>query len=107
MEPKTPQISNFVDVRQKSWTNVHSHFAVMGGFATESPEGAALPNDKERVAIAWRGLKALFEKEPSIIPDIHENQVKEKSKANHVGKVLVCIQGKSGLPSHLMVPDLN
>ncbi len=76
------------------WTLVHGFYAVMGGFAMDSSKSKEpfLPGTTTRVALTTDGLRFLIEHEPNILPDITEEQIQDKSKADGVKKILVCAQ---------------
>lgn len=79
---------------KSAWTLVHGFYAVMGGFALDSStsEEPFLPNSRTRVALTPDGLRFLLEHEPHILPDISQEQIKDKSKADGIKKILVCAQ---------------
>lgn len=82
--------------RKHLWTNVHSSFAVMGGFAIDTvnlePEDNFLPHSRTHLALTCKGLLFLAKHEPSQIPDLPRAQIEDKSKANVLAKILVCFQ---------------
>ena len=85
--------SNILDRRHR-WTNVHSFYALMGGFAfdTSSAPAKFLPNETTRLTIRPEGLRYIAEHAPALIPDISEEHIRDKSKADGLAKVLVCLQ---------------
>ena len=79
---------------RQAWTIVHSHFAVMGGFAIgfNDPNSNYLPKNKARLILTPRALYELATKEPTTIPNLTEEEIRDKSKANGLAKTLVCLQ---------------
>lgn len=79
---------------KSAWTLVHGFYAVMGGFALDSStsEEPFLPQNRTRVALTPDGLRFLLEHEPDILPDISQEQIQDKSKADGIKKTLVCAQ---------------
>ncbi|PMD12837.1 hypothetical protein NA56DRAFT_739178 [Hyaloscypha hepaticicola] len=75
-------------------TMVHSHFAVMGGFAVDSGDSEIdfMPPGYSRLTIPTKSLRLIAEEEPALIPDISEAQICDKSNANRLAKTLVCFQ---------------
>ena len=83
------------------WTMTHSFFASTGGFAFEFDE-PALKDDHEsnmkflpshaprRLAITARGMALLAK--CGLLPEVAEEEILDKSKANNLAKALVCIQ---------------
>ena len=76
------------------WTIVHGFYVVMGGFAMDSStsEEPFLPGGRTRVALTSDGIRFLLEHEPDFLPDISEEQIQDKSKADSFAKTLVCAQ---------------
>ena len=85
--------SNISD-RQHRWTHTHSFYALMGGFAfdTSSAPAKFLPNGTTRLTIRSLGLRYMAEHAPALIPDISEEHIRDKSKADGLVKILVCLQ---------------
>ncbi|MCJ1268560.1 hypothetical protein MMC22_008448 [Lobaria immixta] len=85
--------SNISDRRHR-WTPVHSFYALMGGFAFDTSCAPAkfLPNETTRLTIRLNGLRYIAEHAPALIPDISEEDLRDKSKANGLVKILVCLQ---------------
>ena len=80
--------------RRHPWTHVHSFYALMGGFAYDTANAPAkfLPNGTTRLTIRLEGLRYIVEYAPALIPDISEEHIRDKSKADGLAKVLVCLQ---------------
>ncbi|MCJ1264560.1 hypothetical protein MMC22_004433 [Lobaria immixta] len=85
--------SNISDRRHR-WTHVHSFYALMGGFSfdTSSAPAKFLPNEATHLTIRLNGLRYIAEHAPALIPDISEEAIRDKSKADGLVKVLVCLQ---------------
>ncbi|PSN62719.1 hypothetical protein BS50DRAFT_474757, partial [Corynespora cassiicola Philippines] len=68
------------------------HYALMGGFAfdTSGMKLSILPENRTRLTLAEQGLLELARRD--LIPDISEENIKDKSKANELAKTLVCLQ---------------
>lgn len=67
----------------------------MGGFVfdnSRNSDSPPFPGEKEQVAINQKSLVWLAKNEPDMIPDISPGHITDKSKANHLAKLLVCIQ---------------
>jgi hypothetical protein len=80
--------------RKHRWTQVHSHYALMGGYGFDFSQVSTpfAPNNAERLILAPTGLVAFAGLEPDLIPDISDEQIRDKSKADTFTKSLVCIQ---------------
>ena len=87
------QESDVTDRRHR-WTHVHSFFALMGGFVFDT--SGATPNflldGTTRLSIRPEGLHYIAENAPSLLPDISEEDIRDKSKADGLAKFLVCLQ---------------
>ncbi|KAM0805981.1 hypothetical protein BDR22DRAFT_194100 [Usnea florida] len=81
-----------------TWTMVHGFYAVMGGIAFEISESESetfLPfKNKETWFIGGNGIRKLASLDygRKVIPNLGEEEIKSKSKANGLAKALVCIQ---------------
>ena len=72
----------------------------MGGIAFEVPENLPEPkrflpfHDRETWFITKKGMSFLLKSDDhrDVIPNISTEEIKSKSKANGLGKTLVCIQ---------------
>jgi hypothetical protein len=82
--------------RMHTWTDIHSFYALMGGFALSThdlpPEKKFLPGSRDVVILLRDGLEYVAEHEPSIIPDLSKEEILDKSKASGFDKTIVCIQ---------------
>lgn len=77
------------------WTSVHSFYAIMGGYTLDTlhdPRRLPLAGGITRLTLTPKALVMLAEHEPDLLPDMNEEAIKDKSKANHLAKFLVCIQ---------------
>ena len=79
---------------RSQWTLVHGFYAAMGGFALDSSasDELFLPKSRLRAALTPEGIRFLLKHEPGFLPDISEDQIKDKSKADGLKKFLVCTQ---------------
>ena len=96
-QPKEKTESSFTEARRDrklEWTLVHGFYAAMGGFAMDSStaEESFLPGSRNRVTLTPDGLRFFLQHEPESLPDISEEQINDKSKADGVKKFLVCAQ---------------
>lgn len=67
----------------------------MGGFVFDNsgnPESHPFDHGQGRATIPRRTLVWLAENEPDVIPDISSQHITDKSKANGLAKLLVCVQ---------------
>ncbi|CZT07733.1 uncharacterized protein RCO7_11224 [Rhynchosporium graminicola] len=72
------------------WTMVHSFYAGMGGFTVESDVSPADGGLSERLTLSARGIAFLAK--CGHLPNIDEDDIKDKSKADGLSKFLVCVQ---------------
>ncbi|KAF2466898.1 uncharacterized protein BDR25DRAFT_235669, partial [Lindgomyces ingoldianus] len=81
-------------IRHHKWTNTHSLYAIMGGFAfsTENLEQNFLRGSPARQTITISGLTLLANCNPNSIPDLSEEEIVDKSKADGLKKLILCIQ---------------
>lgn len=82
--------------RKNEWTIVHSYFALMGGFCirdVDDPEVLNfMPPSHPRLVLTRQAILFVAKNEPSLIPDISEAFIRDKSKADGLAKALVCFQ---------------
>jgi hypothetical protein len=66
----------------------------MGGFAidTRGVHPNFLPGNRRRLLLTPQGVKFLLQHKPSLLPDISEATIKDKSKASVFLKAFVCLQ---------------
>jgi hypothetical protein len=81
------------------WTMTHSYYVAMGGLVltTKSSSTAQMPSTVPRIQVwSTTDLAEVVEKSPKIVDDLVPNlskaEIKDKSKANGLGKLLVCCQ---------------
>jgi hypothetical protein len=77
--------------RKFPWTLTHSFYAVMGGFAFDNlsnKDDFPLPQGRTRLTLSTDGLMFLAEFEPTLVPDISETTIKDKSKSDGIAKVI-------------------
>ncbi len=76
------------------WTKTHGFYALMGGFALDTTESgeAFLSEDLQRIALTVKGLLRIIAIDPTLIPNISKEELKDKSKASGLGKTFACIQ---------------
>ena len=79
---------------------VHGFYAVMGGLAFEIPENLPeskrfLPSDAGEIwVVGYEGIRLLLEKKIGleVLPNLSEEEIRSRSKANGIAKALVCVQ---------------
>jgi hypothetical protein len=77
--------------RRYCWTLRHGYYATMGGFVFDtSPQ--PISNYTTRFVITPKGLKFIMEHMSELIPDISEEDIGDKSKADSTGKALLAWQ---------------
>jgi hypothetical protein len=80
--------------RMQKWTRIHSHYAIMGGYAFDMrklPINFA-PNQATRLTLTPDAVLELAKHEPHLVPDISDEEIQDKSKADGFTKTFVCIQ---------------
>ena len=79
--------------RKHEWTTTHSFYACMGGFVidTANPLMEPYTRDSPRLSLGCRGV-LFVAKNGGYIPDISKDAIFDRSKADNVGKCLVCLQ---------------
>lgn len=84
--------------RRFPWTQVHSYYAMMGGYCldTSGLKINFLPDGRRSMTLTPRALLKLTELEPDMIPvmmpDHSKDTIEDKSKADGLAKMIVCIQ---------------
>jgi hypothetical protein len=89
------QRQEFCRSRVHPWTNVHSWYAVMGGFAFEDTsveELQFMPGDRQRVFLTSQAVLWLAKNRAGVLPDISRQHIEDKSKSGGLGKFLTCWQ---------------
>ncbi len=99
------------------WTITHGFYAVMGGFVLENPRETPtepyLPPWLRNGVLTPQGVRYLMEYAPELVPDVHEDELLDRSKADGLAKTLLvwqvvwfCIscfrRWKEGLPLSLL-----
>ncbi|KAL8730391.1 MAG: hypothetical protein Q9181_004675 [Wetmoreana brouardii] len=51
-----------------------------------------LPNGRSRLTLRVKGLKYMAEHAPSLVPDLSEDDIRDKGNADGLAKLLVCLQ---------------
>ncbi|KAJ7200454.1 hypothetical protein C8J57DRAFT_441424 [Mycena rebaudengoi] len=77
------------------WNLVHGFYAVMGGYAIDvsnMPGDPFLPNGMKRVTLTADGLRFLLQYAPEYVPQVSEEDINDKSKADGLAKLLVALQ---------------
>ena len=80
--------------RRHAWTHVHSFYFMMGGFAfdTSNAKPNFLPYGRSRLTLRVQALEYLVEHAPHLIPDLSKEEIRDKSKADGLAKLIVCLQ---------------
>ncbi|KAJ4985077.1 hypothetical protein SVAN01_09448 [Stagonosporopsis vannaccii] len=78
--------------RRQPWTLVHSHFAMMGGFTLDTDAFWPEVTEVRRPLFTMSALLKLAENEPDLLPNVSTEDIMDKSKANGLTKLLVCLQ---------------
>ena len=86
--------------RKHKWSATHSFFACTGGFAFEVDDNRLgtkdtssqflSPDCPKRLTLTARGVALLAQ--CGLLPDIPEEEIRDKSKANNLAKALVVLQ---------------
>lgn len=88
-----PQLSLF---NTSEWSRVHSHFALMGGFAFDFSSMAInlIPSysKKTQLIMTPEGVSKIAEYEPVLLAGPTKEMIMDKSKADGFAKILVCFQ---------------
>lgn len=78
--------------RKHAWTMTHSYWAIMGGIAADTTGHERFLPAGSLPLFTSSGVSMLLRYEPDLIPDISEDDIKDKSKGGSVAKFLACIQ---------------
>jgi hypothetical protein len=72
----------------------HSYYFTMGGYAMDDSDSDQkfMPEDTPRITVAKSGLGWLIKNNLCLLPNLSESQVRDKSKASGLAKMLVCTQ---------------
>jgi len=90
------------DDQEHEWTNTHSFFAVMGGFAVRFAGGHVnffpkLTHDAQpftQLTLTPSGLLECEKLQKGFIPYLPRTLIQDKSNGNMLAKSLVCLQGE-------------
>ncbi|KAF2141460.1 uncharacterized protein K452DRAFT_272338 [Aplosporella prunicola CBS 121167] len=76
------------------WTDVHSFYAVMGGFAIQPTDISTnfLASNQMRMTVTPRAIDFIAKREPDLIPYISLKEIQDKSKASALAKAIVLFQ---------------
>lgn len=107
--------------RKYPWTLTHSFYAVMGGFVLHDPYIPSSPDNPDRYLPAWQlhgvltpaGVRFIMKHAPLLVPDLPVEDIRDRSKADWLGKALLVCQliwflltcinrGVEGLPLSLL-----
>ena len=77
--------------RPFAWSRLHSHFVLMGGYAFDTGDDTSSPLPP-RLTLTPRAVCFLAQHRPDLIPEVPEDVIRDKSKANHIAKTLVFLQ---------------
>lgn len=81
-------------VTQK-WGMVQAFYAVMGGFVVDLDEEAPLylrHTGRRRLTLTPAGVEYIAKHHQNLLPQLREEEIRDKSKANALAKLLVCMQ---------------
>ncbi|PVH97592.1 hypothetical protein DM02DRAFT_532971, partial [Periconia macrospinosa] len=83
------------------WTNLHSLYAIMGGFAFSSQDLPTnfLRDAPKRKTLTRTGLLLLARCDPQAIPNLSVTEIEDKSKADGFKKLILCLQAGRFLAS--------
>jgi hypothetical protein len=81
--------------RAHLWTDVHSWYVVMGGFAFEDNSAEELQfmhGNQQRMTLTDEAVLWLAENRTSLLPDVSRQHIEDKSKSGGLGKLVTCWQ---------------
>lgn len=79
----------------REWGMVHAFYAAMGGFVVDLDEEAPLyprHTGRRRLTLTPDGVEYIARHHPTLLPQLKEEEIRDKSKANALAKLLVCMQ---------------
>ena len=80
-------------LEHEEWGMVHAFYAIMGGFVIEmDSEKSFLPGQRRRMTLTTKGLQFIAERFQTLLPDLPEEDIADKSKQGALAKSIVCIQ---------------
>jgi hypothetical protein len=74
---------------------VQAFYAVMGGFVVDLDEEALLyprHTGRRRLTLTPAGVEYIAKHHRDLLPQLREEEIRDKSKANALAKLLVCMQ---------------
>ena len=76
------------------WTDVHSWYVVMGGFAFDTSSAARpfLPESRERIGLTADGMVRLAKHWPHLLPRLSQRDIEDKNKSDGLAKLITCWQ---------------
>ncbi|KAL8925821.1 MAG: hypothetical protein Q9208_003318 [Pyrenodesmia sp. 3 TL-2023] len=89
---KAPSSPKVAVPDRSEWELVHGFYVLMGGFTLARAGRSILPEGVAQATITSDGLRFLLQHEPDALPDITSSQIRDKSKADGLKKMLVCTQ---------------
>ncbi|KAF2621256.1 hypothetical protein BU25DRAFT_354884, partial [Macroventuria anomochaeta] len=80
--------------RPMSRTHTYSSYTAMGGFFvdTRDLDTTYLPGDRQKMALTVARVKFVAKHDSSLLPDLSETKIQDKSKANTFTNMLTCGQ---------------
>jgi hypothetical protein len=80
--------------RSNAWTQVHSYFALMGGFVflSDVAQPTKLGPEQKRLTLTPSAIRTIARDASMLLPDISAEEIIDKSKASPFTKFLVCTQ---------------
>jgi hypothetical protein len=70
----------------------HSFWAIMGGISIDSKDSEPFIPDSQRSTLTVNGVSLLLKHDPQLLPDISEEEVKDKSKESSFTKLVAFVQ---------------
>lgn len=70
----------------------HSFWAIMGGIAIDPTDSNPFIPHSKRTTLTPKGVSFLLKHEPQLLPDISEEEVKDRRKGSSFTKFVACIQ---------------
>lgn len=90
------QYKSKLRLKDKTWTPVHSFYAVMGGFVIDMRDSPVrkkyFPRSPKRYTLTPDNVLNVAKNQPSVLNIPSKAELWDKSKANGLAKVVVCLQ---------------